>query len=73
MDQPVAIMEHEHERAGADLEKIRTITGNYTAPANACNTFRAMLDALRELEIDTHIHVHKENNILFPRAMAAAR
>jgi regulator of cell morphogenesis and NO signaling len=72
VDQPVAIMEHEHERAGADLETMRTITSNYSAPPEACNTFRAMLDALREIEADTHLHVHKENNILFPRAMAAA-
>ncbi len=73
VDHPVAIMEHEHDRAGADLEQLRTLSDNYTAPAEACNTFRAMLDALREIEVDTHIHVHKENNILFPRAIAAAR
>lgn len=73
VDQPVAIMEHEHDRAGADLAKLRSLTTDYTAPAEACNTFRATLDALREIEADTHIHVHKENHILFPRAMAAAR
>ncbi len=73
VDQPVAIMEHEHERAGADMEKMRALSDNYTAPPEACNTFRAMLDALGELEADTHVHVHKENNILFPRAMAATR
>ncbi len=71
VDQPVAIMEHEHDRAGADLAKLRSLTSDYTAPAEACNTFRAMLDALGEIEADTHIHVHKENNILFPRALAA--
>ncbi len=73
VDQPVAVMEHEHDRAGADLEKMRSITAGYTAPVGACNTFRAMLDALHEIETDTHIHVHKENNILFPRAVAAAK
>ncbi len=70
---PVTMMEHEHQRAGADLEKMRTLTGGYVAPAEACTTFRAMVDALRELETDTHMHVHKENDILFPRAVAAAR
>ena len=34
------------------------------------NTFRAMLDGLRQLEEDMHVHVHKENSILFPRAVA---
>ncbi len=68
VDQPVAIMEHEHDRAGADLEKLQSLSNNYTAPEDACNTFRAMLDALREIQADTHVHVHKENNILFPRA-----
>ncbi len=73
VDQPVAIMEHEHERAGADLETLRILSGNYSPPEDACNTFRALLDAMRELEIDTHLHVHKENNILFPRALAAQK
>lgn len=73
VDQPVAVMEHEHDRAGADLEKMHSITAGYTAPVGACNTFRAMLDALHEIETDTHIHVHKENNILFPRAVAVAK
>ncbi len=69
---PVAVMEQEHERAGAALEHMRRLSNNYTAPEGACNTFRAMLDGLRELEADTHIHVFKENSILFPKAIAAA-
>ena len=73
VDQPVAMMEHEHDRAGADLEKLQSLSNNYAAPENACNTFRAMLDALREIQADTHVHVHKENNILFPRAIAMSR
>ena len=43
---------------------------NSVAPPGACNTYRAMLDGLQELEADMHIHVHMENNILFPRAVA---
>ena len=72
VSQPVSIMEQEHERAGADLEHMRKLSNNYTAPEGACNTFRAVLDGLSELEADTHIHVFKENSILFPKAVAAA-
>ncbi len=70
VDQPVAIMEHEHDRAGADLEAMRQLSNNYTPPPDACNTFVAALDALRQIEEDTHLHVHKENNILFPRSVS---
>jgi regulator of cell morphogenesis and NO signaling len=55
------------------VEKLQSLSNNYTAPEDACNTFRAMLDALREIQADTHVHVHKENNILSPRAIASSR
>ncbi|NNM88163.1 MAG: iron-sulfur cluster repair di-iron protein [Phycisphaerae bacterium] len=71
VSQPVAIMEQEHERAGACLEHLRRLSSGYAVPEEACNTLRAMLDGLRELEANTHIHVHKENSILFPKAVAA--
>lgn len=63
-------METEHEEAGAALEQMRALTQDYIPPTGACNTYRAMLDALAELEEETHRHVHKENSILFPRAAA---
>jgi regulator of cell morphogenesis and NO signaling len=66
---PIRMMEFEHDHAGDALERIRTLTGDYRVPEGACNTYRAMLDGLRQLEQDMHLHVHKENNILFPRAM----
>ena len=61
-------LEKEHDQAGAELAKIRALTNDYTPPSSACNTYRAMLDGLAELEADMHRHVHKENSILFPRA-----
>ncbi|NNM86224.1 MAG: iron-sulfur cluster repair di-iron protein [Phycisphaerales bacterium] len=70
VDQPVAMMEHEHDRAGSDLEAMRQLSNNYSPPQDACNTFVAALDALRQIEKDTHIHVHKENNILFPKSIS---
>jgi regulator of cell morphogenesis and NO signaling len=69
---PVAVMEHEHDEAGAALTRMRELSGGFTPPLDACNSFRAMLDGLRELELDTHEHISIENNILFPRALAMA-
>lgn len=65
-----ASLETEHEGAGAALEQFKTLTDNYTPPDWACNTFRALYDGLAQLEKNTHQHVHKENNVLFPRALA---
>jgi regulator of cell morphogenesis and NO signaling len=66
---PIAVMEHEHDSAGAALARIRELTGGYVAPESACNTYRGVLTSLSEIESDMHTHVHKENNILFPRAL----
>lgn len=65
---PIRMMEHEHEIAGSTLKCIRQMTSNFHAPNDACTTWRVMLDGLRDLETDLHQHIHKENNILFPRA-----
>jgi regulator of cell morphogenesis and NO signaling len=70
---PIAMMEHEHDDAGQALARLRELSDGYTPPEGACNTFRALLDGLAELEADLHVHIHKENNILFPRAVAAER
>lgn len=66
-DGPIRVMEHEHASAGRALEALRRLTRDYTPPADACNTHRAMLDGLAELEHDLHQHIHEENNVLFPR------
>jgi regulator of cell morphogenesis and NO signaling len=63
-------MEAEHDRAGAFLSELRAMTDDYVAPVWACQTFRALYDGLAELEAAMHVHVHLENNILFPRALA---
>ena len=68
VDNPIRMMEHEHDVAGQALHDIRAASSDFTLPEGGCNTFRAMLDGLRELEADLHQHIHKENNILFPQA-----
>lgn len=65
---PIRVMEHEHDSAGAALARMRKLTNDFTPPEDGCNTYRAMLYGLAELEADLHLHIHKENNILFPRA-----
>jgi regulator of cell morphogenesis and NO signaling len=67
---PIAMMTQEHEAAGALLAAIRQLSGDYTPPVGACPTFHAFYNGLREFEQDLHQHIHLENNILFPRAMA---
>ena len=66
---PIRMMEQEHESAGYGLSRIHTLTRDYNVPEDACNTYRAVLVGLRQLELDMHQHVHKENSILFPRAI----
>lgn len=62
-------MFEEHENAGEVLKKIAKLSNNYTAPPEACNTFRALYSKLEEFEQDLHQHIHLENNILFPKAI----
>ncbi|MFN8292152.1 MAG: iron-sulfur cluster repair di-iron protein [Chitinophagales bacterium] len=66
---PISTMENEHEIAGNLLREISKISNNYTPPEWACNTFKALYAKLDEFEQDLHIHVHLENNILFPKAI----
>lgn len=73
IDHPIEMMTQEHEGAADALEKMRTLSNNYTPPNDACDTFRVMLHSLASLELDMHQHVHKENNILFPGALAMAK
>jgi regulator of cell morphogenesis and NO signaling len=67
---PIRMMEFEHDNAGQALAKIREITNNFEIPGYACVTYRALMSGLAEMEQDLHMHIHLENNILFPRAQA---
>jgi regulator of cell morphogenesis and NO signaling len=67
---PIRQMEAEHETAGGMLAQLRELTDGFTPDAESCNSHRALLAGLAEFEADLHRHVHKENNILFPRAVA---
>ncbi len=68
---PITVMEHEHESAGGALRQLRELTNGYEVPVDACNTWRALWHGLAALEESLHQHIHLENNILFPRALAS--
>ncbi len=70
LEKPIRQMEVEHAQVAAALEDLRSLTDGYTPPHWACTTYRVLLEALHELEQDLHRQIHKENCILFPRAMA---
>ena len=63
---PISVMMAEHDRAGELLATLRRLTDGYQPPADGCPSYRTLYAGLAELEADTHLHVHKENNLLFP-------
>lgn len=70
VENPVSMMKHEHVNEGERFEKIAALSNRYTPPADACNTYRVSFALLNEFEKDLHLHIHLENNILFPKAIA---
>lgn len=67
---PIQMMESEHEAAGSGMEDIRQWSHHYTPPLDACTSYRVLFAKLSEFEQDLHQHVHLENNLLFPKAIA---
>lgn len=66
---PIHAMMQEHDAAGDLVRQIRVLSSEYTPPEDACASFKALYECLREFEADLHQHVHLENNVLFPRAV----
>lgn len=66
---PIRVMFQEHQDVGDGLRDVRRLTNGFTPPADACPTYRVLLERLHELELDLHVHIHQENNVLFPRAV----
>ncbi|GAB1359670.1 iron-sulfur cluster repair di-iron protein [Porphyromonadaceae bacterium] len=62
-------MDAEHEFAGGAMDQINVLTNGYTLPADGCNTYMVAYKLLEEFEDDLHIHVHLENNILYPKSL----
>ncbi len=66
---PIQMMMDEHTVEGNRFRKIEELSNNYTPPQDACNTYRVSFSLLKEFEQDLHLHIHLENNILFPKAI----
>ena len=69
IENPIRVMIQEHDAVAVILQKIKTITNNFSPPEDACETYKFLFKKLREVESDTHLHIHKENNLLFPKAL----
>lgn len=69
VENPIEMMKHDHNEEGERFAKIVALSNNYTPPADACNTYRVTFALLGEFEADLHMHIHLENNILFPKAI----
>lgn len=67
---PIGMMEVEHVEVGRELEELRRLTHEFQCPPDGCTTYRTTYDELHAWETDIHTHVHLENNILHPKAMA---
>ncbi|WP_111309747.1 iron-sulfur cluster repair di-iron protein [Confluentibacter sediminis] len=69
VESPIAMMMQEHDTEGERFRKIAELTSNYNPPADGCNTYQVTFAMLDEFEKDLHLHIHLENNILFPEAI----
>ncbi len=69
VENPIMLMEREHDTAGKILKEIRRLSNDFSIPEHACNTYRISYLKLNEFEEDLHQHIHLENNILFPKAI----
>lgn len=70
VNNPIRMMMMEHDTAGEILRELRALTSDYKAPADACISYQTLYQALENFERDLHQHIHLENNILFPKALA---
>jgi regulator of cell morphogenesis and NO signaling len=67
---PINIMETDHTIVAEDMEEIKTLSNDYDIPEDACASYNLLYRMLKEFEEDLHIHIHLENNILFPASLA---
>ncbi len=73
LSNPISALLAEHDIVGELLARLRELTNGYQTPTDGCASYAALFTGLAELEADTHLHVHKENNVLFPAVIALER
>ena len=69
LQNPISVMLVEHDAVGDLLAELHSLTGGYALPADGCASYKACFAAMADLEADTHLHIHKENNVLFPMVL----
>lgn len=67
----IAKLKEEHVALGDQLDKLQELTGGYQVPADGCASYQALYMGLKQLEDDTHLHIHKENNVMFPAVLGS--
>lgn len=70
VENPVNMMLHEHTAQSKLLQQMIELTNNFTIPKNACETHKMVYGIMKAFDLDMHKHIHLENNILFPKAVA---
>ncbi len=70
VENPVKAMMEDHNDEGERFARMHAVSGDFTVPADGCSTYAAAFAMLKEFEEDLHLHIHLENNIMFPRAVA---
>lgn len=73
VENPIRMMQREHEQAGDELQLIRELTRGFMPPSDGCTTYKICFEELAQFERDLHRHVHLENNVVFPRAITLER
>lgn len=69
IENPIRMMMMEHSNEGDRFNRIEGLTKGFKVPDDGCNTYLVTMAMLKEFQDDLHIHIHLENNILFPKAM----
>jgi len=70
---PIGAMEREHEEEGLRMRTMAQLSDHYTVPSDGCTTYRVCYGLLKDFEQALHFHIHLENNLLFPKALAMAK
>jgi regulator of cell morphogenesis and NO signaling len=71
IEDPISVILSEHDTVGDLLRQLRSLTHSYTPPADGCDSYVALFTGFETMEADTHLHIHKENNLLFPAVVDA--
>lgn len=70
IESPVEMMKHDHNEVAAHIHALEKLTDNYAVPSDGCQSYALFYDKLKEMDEDLHVHIHLENNILFPKSIA---